>query len=111
MEQSDSLWIVRAAPRVWLEQGEKIRVKNAPTHFGGVAYEIVSDIDHGKITAKVEIPSRNAPKSVLLRFRHPKAASIKRVTVNGKNWRGFDNAQEIIRLEGLQGRVAVTAQY
>jgi hypothetical protein len=111
MEQGDSLWIARAAPRVWLEQGKKIAAKNAPTHFGTLTYEIVSDVDDGKITATVEIPFRNPPKSVLLRFRHPKAAPIKRVTVNGKNWRGFDNAQEIIRLEGLQGTVAVTARY
>ena len=59
-------------------------MKNAPTHFGTVAYEIVSDVDHGKITATVEMPSRNPPKSVLLRLRHPKALPIKSVTVNGK---------------------------
>ena len=111
MEQGDSLWIARAAPRVWLEQGKKIAAKNAPTHFGALTYEIVSDVDHGKITATVEVPSRSPPKSVLLRFRHPQAAPIKRVTVNGRNWRGFDNTQEIIRLEGLQGSVAVTARY
>jgi len=71
----------------------------------------VSDADNGKITATVDIPSRNPPRSLLLRFRHPKAAPVKRVTVNGKNWKGFDTAQEIIRLEGFQGAVAVTAWY
>jgi len=111
MEQGDSLWIARATPRLWLEQGKKIAVQNAPTHFGPLAYEIVSDADNGKITATVDIPSRNPPRSLLLRFRHPKAAPVKRVTVNGKNWKGFDTAQEIIRLEGFQGAVAVTAWY
>ena len=72
MEQGDSLWLARATPRAWLEQGKKISVKNAPTHFGVLAYEIVSDVDHGKINATVEMPSRNPPKNVLLRFRHPK---------------------------------------
>ncbi|HXP63756.1 MAG TPA: hypothetical protein VN829_24835, partial [Dongiaceae bacterium] len=111
MEQGDSLWIARAAPRVWLKQGKKIAVKNAPTHFGALAYEIVSDVANRRITAKIEIPSRNPPKSVLLRLRHPEAALIKRVTVNGKDWRGFDNARELIRLDGLSGAVAVTVRY
>ena len=59
-----------------------------------MAYEIVSDVDHGKITATVEMPSRNPPKSVLLRFRHPKASPIKSVTVNGKPWTDFDPVKE-----------------
>jgi hypothetical protein len=111
MEQGDSLWIARATPRAWLEQGQKIMVKNAPTHFGALTYEIVSAVADGKITAKVEIPSRNAPKRVLLRLRHPSAAPIKGVTVNGKTWSRFDQAHEMIRLEGFTGAVAVTARY
>ena len=50
MEIGDSLWLARGTPRVWLEQGKRISVSNAPTHFGTVAYEIVSDLDGGKIT-------------------------------------------------------------
>ena len=65
MEDGQSLWVARATPRVWLEQGKKIAVKNAPTYFGTLAYEIVSDVDHGKIAATVEMPSRNPPKSVV----------------------------------------------
>ena len=72
-EDGSALWLAKATPRHWLEQGKKISVKNAPTYFGTVAYEIVSDVDHGKITATVEMPSPDAAKSVLLRLRHPKA--------------------------------------
>ena len=60
MEDGETLWLARATPRAWLEQGKKITVKNAPTHFGTVAYEIVSDVDNGKIDATVEMPSRNS---------------------------------------------------
>lgn len=98
-------------PTHWLEQGEKISVKNAPTFFGPTAYEIVSDVDNGKITATVEMPSRKAPKEVVLRFRHPKAAPIKGVAVNGKPWTEFDKDKETITLKGLTGTVAVTATY
>jgi len=111
VEQDDALWIAKATPRTWLEQGKKISVKNAPTHFGVTTYEIVSDVDHGKISANVELPSRKPPKSVLLRFRHPKAAPIKSVTVDGKEWTAFDKDKETIELKGLVGTVAVRANY
>jgi hypothetical protein len=111
MEIGDSLWLARATPRAWLEQGKKISVKNAPTYFGTVAYEIVSDADSGRITATIEMPSRKAPKEVVLRFRHPKAALVKAVTVNGRDWKQFDAAKETIELKGLIGTLAVTAQY
>ena len=110
-EEGESLWLARAAPRAWLAQGKKISVKNAPTWFGPVAYEIVSDADNGKIAATVEIPSRKAPKAVLLRLRHPKAAPIKSVTVNGKAWRDFDKDREVVRLSGSGGTAQVVAHY
>jgi hypothetical protein len=48
---------------------------------------------------------------VVLRFRHPRAAPLKSVTVNGKPWTEFNPAKETITLKGLTGQVAVTAQY
>lgn len=111
MEVGRTLWLARGTPRAWLKQGGRIAVRNAPTHFGMVAYEITSDVDNGGITAKVWMPSRTAPKAVLLRLRHPAAATIRSVTVNGKPWRSFDNAREVIRLEGLTGTVEIRAEY
>jgi len=111
MEQGDTLWLARSALREWLEQGKTISVKNAPTFFGTVGYEIVSDVDHGKISATVTMPSRNPPREVCLTLRHPKSAPIKSVTVNGKPWKDFDPAKEVVRLQGLQGNVAVSVFY
>ncbi|HET6428420.1 MAG TPA: hypothetical protein VFJ30_08425, partial [Phycisphaerae bacterium] len=111
MEAGPELWLARATPRAWLEQGRKISVRNAPTHFGTVAYEIVSDTDNGKISATVELPSRVAPQVVLLRLRHPKAAPMAGVTVNGKPWPEFSRDTETITLKGLTGRISVVASY
>jgi hypothetical protein len=111
MEIDDALWFARATPRAWLEQGKRISVKNAPTPFGTVAYEIVSDVDNGKISATIEMPTRKAPKEVVLRFRHPKSAPIKGVIVNGKPWTEFNKDKETITLKDLTGTVTVTAQY
>jgi hypothetical protein len=111
MEDGKNLWLARATPRAWLEQGKKIKVQNAPTHFGTVAYQIVSSADDGKIRATVLMPARGGQKAVLLRFRHPRAMPIKRVTVNGQPWEQFDKDKEVIRLERLTGTVDVEAAY
>ncbi len=61
MEDGPRLWLARGTPRAWLEQGQRIAVKNAPTHFGPTAYEIVSDADHGQITARWSCPRARPP--------------------------------------------------
>ncbi|MBN1342406.1 MAG: hypothetical protein JXQ73_06985 [Phycisphaerae bacterium] len=111
MEEGQDLWLARATPRIWLEQGRKIAVKNAPTYFGPLAYEIVSDVDNGKIIAIVEIPSRRPPQAIFLRLRHPKMTPIKGATVNGKAWSDLDPAKEVIRLHDVSGSVRVEVGY
>ena len=55
MEDGQDLWLARATPRDWLEQGKRISVKNAPTHCGVTSFEITSDVEHGKVTAQVHL--------------------------------------------------------
>jgi hypothetical protein len=109
MEDGQNLWLARATPRAWLEPGKKISVTNAPTYFGTVDYEIVSDVDHGKITATIKLPTRHPAKAVWLRLRHPTSAPIQRVVVNGKGRKDFD--KETITMHDLTGTVVVEAQY
>jgi hypothetical protein len=86
-------------------------VKHAPTHFGSVDYEIVSDVDHGKITATVKMPSRNSVKAVWVRLRHPKSAPIKSVMVNGQIWKDFDPSKEFVKLHDQKNAVTVEIKY
>jgi hypothetical protein len=57
------------------------------------------------------MPPRKPPREVLLRLRHPKAAPIKSVTVNGKEWKEFDAARDLVRLSDVAAKVAVTVSY
>ncbi|MBM4020173.1 MAG: hypothetical protein FJ288_17950 [Planctomycetes bacterium] len=111
MQEGTSLWIARGTPRPWLESGKRISVKNAPTSFGTVAYEIASDADRGTIAATIEIPSRQPPQTVRVRLRHPQQLRIRSVTVNGQDWKGFNPDKEVIELVGLTGRTVVVASY
>lgn len=111
MEDGRNLWLARATPRAWLEQGETISVKNAPTYFGTVDYEIVSAAAHGKITATVKMPDRMPAKEVWLRLRHPQGAPIRSVTVNGAAWMDVDRTQEVVILRKCAGTVKVKVIY
>ncbi len=111
MEDGGNLWLARATPRAWLQQGKKISVKNAPTYYGDVNYEIASDADNGRIAATVTMPSRGAVGEVRLRLRHPDAAAMKSVMVNGKEWKDFDAAGEFVKLHDLKGAVSVEVRY
>ena len=111
MEEGDALWLARATPRAWLAQGKRVATKNMPTHFGTVSYEIVSDAGSGRITATVEMPSRQPPGAVFLRLRHPNSSPIRSVTVSGKPWKDFDSGKEVIRLTGGKGEIRVVARY
>jgi hypothetical protein len=111
MEQGEALWLARATPRAWLEQGKRIAVRNAPTHFGALAYEILSDVDHGHITAVLQLPTRTPPGQVLLQLRHPKAAPITKVSLNGAEWTAFDAADGLVKLPGAQGLARLDVMY
>jgi hypothetical protein len=111
MEQGDTLWLARATPRAWLEQGKRIAVRNAPTHFGPLAYEILSDVDHGRITLMLQLPTRTPPGQVLVQLRHPNAAPIADVRLDGVEWRDFDAAGGWVKLRGVQGAARLDVTY
>jgi hypothetical protein len=111
MEDGRSLWLARATPRAWLEQGKRVAIKDAPTNFGPVDYEIVSDVEHGTIKATAQIPDRRPPETILLRLRHPESKPIRAVTLNGAEWTAFDKDKEVVRLQGQKGTVTIEAKY
>lgn len=105
------VWLAKATPRVWLDQGKTISVADAPTRFGNVGYELHSDIEHGKISAVLHLPEgyRAATK---LRLRVPNGKTIHAVTVDGAPWKDFSPEQELVNIpSGRQGKVSVEASY
>ena len=76
-----------------------------------MSYEIVSNSRGKQITAFIELPSRVPSKVVFLRLRHPNAATIKNVEVEGTSWNNFDRDKQLIRLEGLKDRITVQTNY
>jgi hypothetical protein len=91
------LWIGQAMPRPWLEAGQTVEIRDAPTIFGPVSCRIESGADGCRVSINLKARSRFSPKPIiLLRLRDPGSRPIAAVSVNGKRLTSFD--KDTIRL-------------
>ena len=107
-----TLLLAQATPRAWLADGKRIAIERAPTDFGPLALTIESRATAGEIRAEIRLSDRNAPRTILLRLRHPQAKPMRSVTVNGQPWRDFDASKEWVRIDApRERRYAIVARY
>jgi len=108
----DTLLLGQAVPRRWLEDGQRIEVKRAPTWFGNLSFDVQSSARSGSIRASFQLDGRRPAKTVLLRLRHPEGARLRQVTVNGQEWHDFDAKKEWVRIPNAGGKFySVVATY
>jgi hypothetical protein len=69
--EPETLRLLFATPRRWLEDGKKIKVDRAPTAFGQVSLSAQSKLQQGQVLVDVDLPQRNQPRKILLRVRLP----------------------------------------
>ena len=105
------LWLNKAVPRSWFADGERIAVKDAPTHYGPISYDVRSRARHGGITARIDGSRLEGVKTIVLRFRHPEKKKLKQVRLNGELVHTFDAERETIRLTPTRRKMTVTASY
>ncbi len=74
--EPETLRLLFATPRRWLENGKTISVENAPTSFGEVSIRVESKLKRGEVIAKLKMPERNVAKETLLRIRLPEGWKI-----------------------------------
>jgi hypothetical protein len=110
-EDEDKLTLCPAAPREWFADGKEIVVERLPTYFGEVSVRIVSQIEKGEIIAEVHPPSRNPPKELCLRVRHPAGEPIRSVSINRQPHSRFDSARELIFLPAESETTDVVIRY
>lgn len=95
-EQGDTLFLLEAVPRRWLEDGKKIQVQNQPTSFGEVEFSLSSEIQKEGIEMTLRPPRRTDPKTIVIRFRHPVGKQVRRAVCNGKPWEYFEGDRVIL---------------
>lgn len=94
----DTLLLGQATPRRWLQPGKKINVKDAPTWFGTISFEMHGDQQANGIHVALQLERREPLKLLLVRIRHPEGKKLKAVTVNGSSWKEFDSEKEWVRI-------------
>ncbi len=78
MDRGDELWLAPMISNRWLEDGQRVEVRNAPTRFGPTSYSIVSSAAGGHIDAVVEPPTRVAPSGWCFACGIPRASPCAR---------------------------------
>lgn len=102
--ETNVLWLAKATPRIWLQEGKTIGVSGAPTRFGTVGYQLHSDIDRNKVSAVIHLPA-NYDATTKLRLRVPEGKKMQSVTVNGKPWTNFSAGDEVVTIPPAHERV------
>jgi hypothetical protein len=74
--EPETLRLLFATPRRWLEDGKTITVERAPTAFGPVSIRVRSKLSQGEVVAEVDLPHRNIPEHTLLRIRVPEGWKV-----------------------------------
>ncbi len=101
----DTLRLLFATPKSWLEDGKQIRVQNAPTAFGPLSLHISSELNKGRITADLELPKRNNPDKTLLRLRVPDSWRV--VSARVQNQDVAADANGTIDISGRKGHQTI----
>ena len=103
------LQLAPAAPREWLRPGKRIAVRNLPTSFGPVSYEI--ETGPATIVAGVDVPSWRRPRALTLRLRLPRGRRLGVVLVDGRPYDRVDRGSGTIDLSGRSGHVELEVAY
>jgi len=107
----EELWLLQAIPRRWLNDGERIEMKNLQTEFGPVSYSVESKLRSGSVEAHVTIPRRQPVKGLKIRFRVPEGREMQSVLMNGEHWRDFDAEGEWVTVPATFKEVMIQVRY
>lgn len=112
-ERDDVVWINKAAPRRWFEEGKEIVVNGATTRFGKISYKTISrTLSERSIFCEVILPNEGLQADILLRLRPPGGLRIRKVELNGKPWENFDPEKEVVTIpKGISGKLEVRVFY
>jgi len=106
--ETGKLFLLKGAPRAWLQPGKRIRVERLPTYFGNISFSVESR-SANRVSAAIE-PPKGKWQTLEISFRHPNATPIRKVTINGAGHAAFDSAGTV-RLSHGAAPVSVEVYY
>jgi hypothetical protein len=110
-ERGPELWLAPFMPSEWMQDGRSLEIRDAPTTFGPVSYQIWSRAGAREFTAEICPPRRILPDRVVWRVRHPEGRVIRDVQVDGRPYAEVDLARGIIRLKPQTAPLNVVVRF
>jgi hypothetical protein len=101
----DTLRLLFATPKRWLEDGKSLRLEHAPSAFGPVSIHVQSQLAQGLVSAELELPQRNLPRQTLLRLRVPDGWRVTSAKAGGQQFKVDD--QGTVDISVLRGRATL----
>ncbi len=108
---ADTIHFGRAVPRAWFAQNEAFGVENAVTRFGTVGVRFAPNPEKRIVNAMVHAGLTDAPGKMLLRFRLPENAELKKAHVNGQPRPIADAVRGDVDITGMTGEIEVRVEY
>ncbi|MCA9259034.1 MAG: hypothetical protein KDA61_07535, partial [Planctomycetales bacterium] len=110
--KTQELWLCKATPREWLQDGGVISATGVPTRRGRVSMRIESRWNEARIVATLTLPPTDRAERAVLVLRAPVERAISSVLVDGRPWTDFDATAGRIVLPGsLSGEIVVEANF
>ena len=106
LEQGDSLRLLQAIPRRWLEDGKKIELRRVASYFGPVFLRVESQLSAGRVTAVVACRGARKPRTVQVRLPHPDGRKARAVTGGS-----YDPASETVHIHAFKGHAEVVLSF
>lgn len=106
LEEGDTLTMLKAIPRRWLEDGKKIALSGVKSYFGPVRFKAESDLKNNLIKAEIKLEVGRFPAKVAIRLPHPKG--LKAVACEGGS---YDPATETVTIANFKGKASVILKF
>jgi len=114
-EEGEELWLASGMPRAWLTKGKTLRVRQAPTLFGRISYDIMSDASNGTIEVRIDPLKRHGhslPKRVVFVLRFPESlGTMTTLMVNGKKHEWTSAGHLSLDARMLDGEIRIVATF
>ena len=107
IEESDTLSLLKAIPRDWMEDGKEIILKEVQSYFGSININVNSHVNEGYIESSIVCEDvTRLPKTVKIRIPHPDNKAPKQV-IGGK----YDEITETIEISDFGGKSKIRLNY
>lgn len=106
LEEGDTLSLLKAIPRRWLEDGKQIVLDGVKSYFGPIGFKVESDLKNNIIKAEIKLESGRLPAKVAIRLPHPEG--LKAVSCENGS---YDPVPETVTIDGFKGRKTVVLKF